>query len=116
MTCSFLTWVSRWRFAKPGLPSKAAEISLKWVANNTKACYVRIKSSKILRGVVDILEESWDTLLSTRAPQIANEIASPSVELVPLPSSSTITKLHLEILVNMNAISLISLEKVLTLN
>ena len=47
---------------------------------------------------------------------MAKEIASPSVELVPLPNSSTMTKLHLEMLVSMNAISRISLEKVLTLN
>jgi len=81
-----------------------------------KCLRYQISSSKRLRQAADIWRKSWDTLLSTRAPQIANEITSQSVELVPLPSSSTMTRLHLEILVNMNAISRISLENVLTLN
>jgi hypothetical protein len=51
-----------------------------------------------------------------RAPQIASEIANPSVELVPRPSSSTITKLPLETFCKINAISLISDENALALN
>lgn len=55
------------------------------------------------------------TLLSTRAPQIAKAIESPSAALVPRPSSSTRTRLGLDTFCRMNAISLISEENVLAL-
>jgi hypothetical protein len=111
--------VWRWRFANPGRPSKALAISLKCVANNTIAYTLSPhKTLFFMKGLEIPPARTRDlgTLLSTKAPQIAKEIANPSVELVPLPSSSTITKLDLEILVKINAISRISLEKLLTLN
>jgi len=128
MTCSFLTCVlggggdSRWMYLSMEMEIRETRSSFESIGNLLE---MRRKQHNSLSlspaptlplSVQNLSPGVGGTLLSTRAPQMAKEIVSPSVELVPLPNSSTMTKLHLEMLVSMKAISRISLEKVLTLN